>query len=85
MIVVGLSLEPVIGAIAAGNSVVLKPSELAPASSSLLAKTIPTYLDKKAVKVIEGGAAVGEHLLRCKWDKIFFTGIQQIYFIQHNA
>ncbi|RVW32783.1 Aldehyde dehydrogenase family 3 member F1 [Vitis vinifera] len=70
----GLSLEPVIGAIAAGNSVVLKPSELAPASSSLLAKTIPTYVDKKAVKVIEGGAAVGEHLLRCKWDKIFFTG-----------
>ncbi|KAJ9697977.1 hypothetical protein PVL29_007203 [Vitis rotundifolia] len=70
----GLSLEPVIGAIAAGNAVVLKPSELAPASSSLLAKTIPTYLDKKAVKVIEGGVAIGEHLLCCKWDKIFFTG-----------
>ncbi|KAA8528093.1 hypothetical protein F0562_035038 [Nyssa sinensis] len=70
----GLSLEPLIGAIAAGNTVVLKPSELAPASSSVLADTIHTYLDKKAVKVIQGGHSVGEQLLQQKWDKIFFTG-----------
>ncbi|KAL6341338.1 hypothetical protein AAG906_032456 [Vitis piasezkii] len=52
------------------------PFAFRPGSSQLFSssKTIPTYLDKKAVKVIEGGAAVGEHLLRCKWDKIFFTG-----------
>lgn len=74
MFMAGLSLEPLIGAVAAGNAVVLKPSELAPASSSLLATTIPTYLDKTAVKVVEGGPAIGEHLLSHKWDKIFFTG-----------
>ncbi|KAL6563928.1 hypothetical protein OROHE_005168 [Orobanche hederae] len=70
----GLSLEALIGAIAAGNAVVLKPSELAPASSSALAKLIGNYLDSKAVKVIEGDASVGEQLLQQKWDKIFFTG-----------
>ncbi|KAF5937208.1 hypothetical protein HYC85_024714 [Camellia sinensis] len=55
----GLSLEPLIGAIAAGNVVVLKPSELAPACSSILAKTIHSYLDNKAVKVIQGSTRVG--------------------------
>lgn len=70
----GLSLEPLIGALAAGNTVVLKPSELAPACSSLLANTMTTYLDGNAVKVIEGGPSVGEQLLRERWDKIFFTG-----------
>ncbi|OVA03902.1 Aldehyde dehydrogenase NAD(P)-dependent [Macleaya cordata] len=70
----GLALEPLIGAIAAGNTVVLKPSELAPTCSSLLANIIPMYLDCKAVKVVEGGATVAEQLLEMKWDKIFFTG-----------
>ncbi|KAH9741289.1 Aldehyde dehydrogenase family 3 member F1 [Citrus sinensis] len=74
----GLSLEPLIGAIAAGNTVVLKPSELASASSSLLANALPTYIDSKAIKVIEGGPAVGEHLLQQKWDKIFFTGSTRV-------
>ena len=72
---VGLSLEPLIGAIAAGNVVVLKPSELAPASSSVLATTLHSYLDNKAVKVIQGGPSVGDQLLQQKWDKIFFTGL----------
>lgn len=70
----GLSLEPLIGAVASGNTVVLKPSELAPACSSFLANTISTYLDNKAVKVIEGGSAIGELLLQQRWDKILFTG-----------
>lgn len=74
IIVTGLSLEPLIGAIAAGNAVVLKPSELAPASSSALAALIHKYLDTKAIKVVEGGVSVGEQLLQQKWDKIFFTG-----------
>lgn len=68
-------MEPLIGAIAAGNTVVLKPSELASASSSLLANALPAYIDSEAIKVIEGGPAVGEQLLQQKWDKIFFTGI----------
>ncbi|KAL4335767.1 hypothetical protein GQ457_07G036640 [Hibiscus cannabinus] len=74
----GLSLEPLIGAIAAGNAVVLKPSELAPASSSLLANTLPKYLDNQAIKVFEGGPAVGQQLLQQKWDKIFFTGSAKV-------
>lgn len=71
----GLSLEPLMGAVAAGNTVVLKPSELAPVCSSLLATTISTYLDSKAVKVIQGGSDIGHQLLQQRWDKIFFTGI----------
>ncbi|VFQ75214.1 unnamed protein product [Cuscuta campestris] len=71
---IGLSLEPMIGAIAAGCVGVLKPSEQAPACSSLLAELIPAYLDPNAFKVIEGGALVSEVLLDHKWDKIFFTG-----------
>ncbi|KAI7726941.1 hypothetical protein M8C21_008288 [Ambrosia artemisiifolia] len=71
---IGLSLEPLIGALAAGNAVVLKPSELAPMCSSLLAETIRDYLDNTAVKVMEGGSDLGERLLRYKFDKIFFTG-----------
>ena len=63
-----------IGALAAGNTVALKPSELVPASASLLATAISTYLDNKAVKVIQGGSSVGQQLLQYRWDKIFFTG-----------
>ncbi|KAL5697577.1 aldehyde dehydrogenase (NAD(+)) [Ranunculus cassubicifolius] len=75
---IGLSLEPLIGAIAAGNTAVLKPSELAPACSSLLATLIPLYLDKKAVMIVEGGVDVAEQLLEKKWDKIFFTGSPRV-------
>ncbi|KAJ7947552.1 Aldehyde dehydrogenase [Quillaja saponaria] len=74
----GLSLEPLIGAIAAGNTVVLKPSELSLACSSLLATALPTYLDTKAIKVIEGGPDVGEQVLQHRWDKIFFTGSARV-------
>ncbi|KAG2671181.1 hypothetical protein I3760_14G121700 [Carya illinoinensis] len=74
----GLSLEPLIGAIAAGNTVVLKLSELAPACASLLANTIPNFVDDKAVKVFQAGPTVAEQLLQQKWDKIFFTGSARI-------
>ncbi|XP_035841511.1 aldehyde dehydrogenase family 3 member F1 isoform X2 [Helianthus annuus] len=56
---IGLSLEPLIGALAAGNAVILKPSELAPTCSSFLAETIRDYLDNSAIKVIEGGSDLG--------------------------
>ncbi|KAF6175574.1 hypothetical protein GIB67_005066 [Kingdonia uniflora] len=75
---ISLALDPLIGAIAAGNAVVLKPSELAPACSALLANTIPSYMDDKAVMVVEGGASVGKQLLDQKWDKIFFTGSPRV-------
>eukprot|EP00262_Sarcandra_glabra_P002052 TRINITY_DN122_c0_g1_i1.p1 TRINITY_DN122_c0_g1~~TRINITY_DN122_c0_g1_i1.p1 ORF type:complete len:491 (-),score=94.23 TRINITY_DN122_c0_g1_i1:151-1623(-) len=69
-----LSLDPVIGAIAAGNAVVLKPSEISPAASSLLARLLPEYLDSSAVRVVEGAVAETSALLESKWDKIFYTG-----------
>ncbi|KAK3020465.1 hypothetical protein RJ639_047119 [Escallonia herrerae] len=69
-----LSLDPVIGAIAAGNAVVLKPSEVAPASSSLLAKLLEEYVDNSAIRVVEGAVAETSALLEQKWDKIFYTG-----------
>ncbi|KAI8531357.1 hypothetical protein RHMOL_Rhmol11G0130300 [Rhododendron molle] len=58
-----LSVDPVIGAIAAGNAVVLKPPEIAPASSSLFAKLFGEYLDSSALKVVEGNGEVGRIVL----------------------
>ncbi|KAL2339768.1 hypothetical protein Fmac_007708 [Flemingia macrophylla] len=69
-----LSLDPVVGAIAAGNAVVLKPSEIAPASSSLLAELIGKYMDNSFIKVVEGAVDETTALLQQKWDKIFYTG-----------
>ncbi|XP_038899561.1 aldehyde dehydrogenase family 3 member H1-like isoform X2 [Benincasa hispida] len=69
-----LSLDPVVGAIAAGNAVVLKPSEISPRTSSLMAKLLEKYLDTSAVKVVEGAVPETNALLEQKWDKIFYTG-----------
>uniref|UniRef100_A0A0E0NIG3 Aldehyde dehydrogenase n=1 Tax=Oryza rufipogon TaxID=4529 RepID=A0A0E0NIG3_ORYRU len=71
---IGLALEPLSGAIAAGNAVVLKPSEFAPSTAAFLAANIPKYLDANAVKVVQGGAEVGEELMEHRWDKVLFTG-----------
>jgi aldehyde dehydrogenase (NAD+) len=71
---VTLLLTPLIGAIAAGNAVVLKPSELAPATSTLLARLIPEYLDPRAIQVVEGGVDETTELLENRWDHIFYTG-----------
>ena len=73
-----LSIAPLVGALAAGNSVLLKPSELAPASSALLARLIPMYLDPHVVQVVEGGVKVSTELLAMKWDHIFFTGSTRV-------
>ncbi|WCJ44372.1 Aldehyde dehydrogenase [Euphorbia peplus] len=73
-----LSLDPVVGAIAAGNAVVLKPSEIAPATSSLMAKLVAAYLDSSSIRVIEGAVAETTTLLEQKWDKIFYTGNARI-------
>ncbi|KAH8959708.1 hypothetical protein BDL97_06G091600 [Sphagnum fallax] len=69
-----LALDPLVGAIAAGCAVVIKPSEIAPATSAFLAKMIPVYMDKEAIRVVEGGVQQITALLDQKWDKIFFTG-----------
>jgi aldehyde dehydrogenase (NAD+) len=65
---------PLVGALAAGNCVVVKPSEIAPHTSALIAKWLPRYLDPRAVRVFEGGVPETTALLREKWDHIFYTG-----------
>ncbi|PPD68876.1 hypothetical protein GOBAR_DD34246 [Gossypium barbadense] len=69
-----LSLDPVIGAIAAGNAIVLKPSEISPATASLLAKLVANYMDSSCIKVVEGAVPETTALLEQKWDKIMYTG-----------
>ena len=69
-----LTLTPVIGAIAAGNTVVIKPSELAPASSRLLAELVPRYLDPEAVAVVEGDGVRTQELIAHGLDRVLFTG-----------
>jgi aldehyde dehydrogenase (NAD+) len=69
-----LLLTPVLGALAAGNAVVAKPSELAPATSAVLARFVPQYLDSRAVAVIEGGVEETTVLLEQRFDHIFYTG-----------
>ncbi|KAL6906176.1 hypothetical protein ACP4OV_003777 [Aristida adscensionis] len=69
-----LAIDPIIGAIAAGNAVVLKPSEIAPATSSLLAGLLPRFVDGSCIRVVEGGVPETTALLELKWDKIFYTG-----------
>nr|AAK06797.1 putative alcohol dehydrogenase SimC5 [Streptomyces antibioticus] len=71
---VQLLLVPVAGALAAGNTVVAKPSEVAPACSALLARLIPQYLSRDAVAVVEGGVAETTALLAQRFDHIFYTG-----------
>ncbi len=69
-----LLLSPAAGAIAAGNSVVLKPSEIAPHTSTVITELIQRYLDPDAVQVIEGGVAETTELLAQRFDHIFYTG-----------
>jgi aldehyde dehydrogenase (NAD+) len=69
-----LLVEPVGAALAAGNCVLAKPSELAPASSAALARLLPRYVDPDAVVVVEGGVDETTALLAERWDHIFFTG-----------
>lgn len=69
-----LALCPLISAFAAGNQVVLKPSELTPKTSEIITKIVESVFHKNQVSVIEGGIAVSQQLLSERWDYIFFTG-----------
>lgn len=69
-----LALCPLIAAVAAGNSVVLKPSELTPNTASIISKIIRETFDVKHVVAILGDATVANDLLKKRWDYIFFTG-----------
>ncbi|MHA7218782.1 aldehyde dehydrogenase family protein [Arthrobacter sp. MDT1-48-3] len=73
-----LVLAPLVGALAAGNTAVLKPSELAPATSRVLARLVPEYLDREAVAVVQGGAEVSTDLLAQPFDHVFYTGGERV-------
>jgi aldehyde dehydrogenase (NAD+) len=69
-----LALCPLVAAVAAGNQVVLKPSELTPKTSAIIAKILEKVFPHNHVKVIEGGVDITQKLLAQRWDYIFFTG-----------
>jgi len=69
-----LTLGPVIGAIAAGNTVIMKPSENAPRCAAVMQKIFEASLDPSCYHVVQGGASETQALLAERWDKIFFTG-----------
>ncbi|XP_053563337.1 aldehyde dehydrogenase family 3 member A2 isoform X2 [Bombina bombina] len=67
-------LQPLVGAIAAGNAAVLKPSEVSENTAKLLEKIIPQYLDKELYPVVNGGVPETTQLLEQRFDHIFYTG-----------
>ncbi|KAF9948644.1 aldehyde dehydrogenase 3, member A2 [Mortierella alpina] len=73
-----LLLAPAVGAIAAGNTVLLKPSEVAPHTAALLSKLLPAYLDQRAYRIVNGAADETTLLLEHKFDHIFYTGSGQV-------
>lgn len=73
-----ISLSPLVSALAAGNCVLLKPSEHAPVTSRVVAEGIASYLDESAVAVIQGGVEETKALLRERFDCIFYTGSRNV-------
>ncbi len=73
-----LCMAPLVAAVAAGNAAVIKPSELAPATSAVIARLVPQYLDSDAIRVVEGDAATTQDLLAQGFDHALFTGGTEI-------
>ncbi|KAG0728047.1 Fatty aldehyde dehydrogenase [Chionoecetes opilio] len=80
-----VSLVPAAGAIAAGNTVVIKPSEVSPATAAAIAKYLPQYLDKECFRVVLGGVAETTELLKERFDYIFYTGSTSVGRIVREA
>jgi aldehyde dehydrogenase (NAD+) len=73
-----LTLLPLVGALAAGNCMVVKASENAPATAQLLTSLLRETFDERHVSVFEGGIEMGQALLKAPWDFIFYTGGTQV-------
>ncbi|TVZ08040.1 aldehyde dehydrogenase (NAD+) [Cellulophaga sp. RHA_52] len=73
-----LAIAPLIGAIAAGNTAVIKPSEITPNTSKIIVEIITAVFSDAYVAVVEGGVEVSKNLLDQKWDYIFFTGSTKV-------
>lgn len=71
---VTVQIGPVIGAIAAGNTVVLKPSEVSAHSAKLISDLWPKYMDKETSRIVNGGIPESTALLDCRWEHILYTG-----------
>jgi len=82
---INLTLVPAIAAIAAGNTVVLKPSELSAHTSAVLSKMIRSNFDPSFLAVVEGGVEATTELLAQPFDKIFFTGSTTVGRIVYQA
>ncbi|MDO4239868.1 aldehyde dehydrogenase family protein [Micrococcus sp.] len=82
---VQLTLAPVVGAIAAGNTVVLSPSEKAPATAAALQELLPAALDGQGIAVVEGGADCVQALIAHPWDHILYTGGERVGRIVYEA
>ncbi|MGC5048903.1 aldehyde dehydrogenase family protein [Micrococcus porci] len=80
-----LALAPVIGAVAAGNAVVLSPSEKSPATAAALQELVPAALGGEGVVVVEGGAECVQELLAEPWDHILYTGGERVGRIVYEA
>lgn len=75
---VQLSLLPLVGALAAGNTAIIKPSELTPHTSAVLSELIDQYFSKETVSMFTGGAELSNALLDLDFDYIFFTGSTKV-------
>lgn len=80
-----LTMVPVAAAIAAGNCVIIKPSEMATHSAKFMADYLPKYLDTDCYQVICGGVPETTELLKHKFDYIFYTGSTKVGQIIHQA
>lgn len=80
-----LTFMPLIGAVSAGNCAILKPSELSPASSRVVAELLPRYMDAECYHVVEGAAEETTQLLKEHWDFIFYTGSSRVGRIVYEA
>ena len=73
-----LLIEPLIGAISAGNTAILKPSELTPTVSTVIRQMIDEFFEENYIAVVEGGRKVNQILLEQHFDYIFFTGSTRV-------
>ncbi len=80
-----LCIQPIIGAMAAGNCVVIKPSEMAPATSAVINKMITENFVEDYVAVLEGGIPLSQELLKQDFDYIFYTGSTHVGRIVYQA
>ncbi|XP_031367358.1 aldehyde dehydrogenase family 3 member B1 isoform X3 [Apis dorsata] len=80
-----LIMAPLAGALAAGNCIIVKPSEISSATAKLIADIIPKYLDQECIHVILGGISETTELLKQRFDYIFYTGSSSVGKIIHQA